>query len=102
MKQFSKKYQVWHDSNYIEGSQNIYGYQEFDTLEECVNTLKTGEFYITKRVLLNVTDAEEQLPVITSVPIYDQNKLPEEVRSDEEDPILDRYMGGATGTVTTD
>lgn len=94
MKQFEKKYQVWTYGD------SAYSFTEFDTLQECVAEPKYGDWYITKRVLLNVTDADEQLPTITSVPIYDSVVPQEAPVADEESAVLDKYLGGPNGTVT--
>lgn len=98
MKNFEKKYQLWISSD------GGYQFKEFDSLQECVSEPKYSDWYITKRVIMNVTDADEQLPIITSVPIYDQQPLPAEVRSDDMDDAAAAaeaaYLRGATGTVT--
>lgn len=55
MNKFKKKYQVWARSDYK------YLFQEFDTLEECIACEKyTEDWYITKRVDMEITDKEDE------------------------------------------
>lgn len=104
MKQFEKKYQLWTLVDEPLTNKNTpkttYTFAEYDRLEDCMAAPHSSEAFITKRVLLNVTDADEQLSAITTVPIYDSVLPTQTPVSDEESPILDKYLGGANGTVT--
>ena len=98
MKNFEKKYQLW---TTLDGA--TYSYQEFDSLQECVQSPKSDPWFITKRVVMSVTDADEQLPVINNASTYERQALPPEIRADEagDSAVADAYLRGGTGSITT-
>lgn len=99
MKQFTKKYQLWTfgDSAWV--------FDEFDTLQECIEAPKYSDWYVTKRVSISVSDSDESLPV---APTYAHPIIPAEAAVPvaeelvpEEDATLAAYLGGGVATLTT-
>lgn len=54
MQELKKKYQYWTRSD-----GNTWDLTEYDTLEEIVKLVKYNDFYITKKVDMEITDKEE-------------------------------------------
>lgn len=112
MKTFTKKYQLW---TYADGG-SYFTFTEFDTLQECIEAPKYSDWYITKKVLLAVSEAETEahgqnsiyssrrMPVIgdiqsdTRIGSKTVDRTPEEIAADE---LAAKYAGGAIGTITT-
>lgn len=104
MKNFEKKYQLWTTPDGV-----AYTAEEYDTLQECITAPKSDPWYVTKRVSIAVTDAEEI--TITNNPMqYARNVLQMDATNasngtnlptqEAPDPVLERYLNGPTGTVT--
>lgn len=98
MNEFAKRYQVW---CHVEGNQ--FAFEEFDTLAECIKAPKYGDWYITKRVSLAVSDADEKPQTIISGPQTPYVPIPAQVMAEPEnevpDPVLTAYLRGGTGAV---
>jgi hypothetical protein len=84
MKQFTKKYQLW---ELADQKNERYAVSEFDSLEECIAAPKdTNDWYITKKVSLNVTDAADQ-PIPLAIPNNQPiNKSDEGKKSSKPEP----------------
>lgn len=97
MKQFSKKYQVWESGEYEQ-----FMFKEFDTLEECIMAAKTGDWYVTKKVSLSISDAEVITPSIPYVqPKADEIKpIPTPAELDAEQ-LAAKYAAGPIGNIIT-
>jgi hypothetical protein len=95
MENFQKKYQLWLQDQ----ATDAFVPTEYDSLNECVQANKPGRWYITKRVVMNVSDADEMLQPIVNTPMYDKEPLPPEVRADSEEnsDITDAYLRGGIG-----
>lgn len=113
MKTFTKKYQLW---TFVDSA---YTFEEFDTLQECIEAPKQGEWYITKKVSLSVTEAETEpygkIPIPSpfdgkgsghdkhsDLPSRGANPRPEPDRTPEEiaaDDLAGRYAGGTIASL---
>lgn len=95
MKEFTKKYQLWTTPDGVS-----YIAQEFDTLQECIVAAKSDPWYITKRVSINVVDAEEVPPYIVARPLnVEPAYKPIPLENEDSNPIEEAYLRGGTGTV---
>lgn len=98
MKEFTKRYQLW---CLAEGNQ--FTFEEFDSLAECIKAPKYGDWYITKRVSLSVSDADEISSVTISGPQHVQIPTTQtaELKDEAPDPVLTAYLRGGTGPLTS-
>lgn len=100
MKQFTKKYQLWTFGD------SAWHFEEFDTLQECIEAPKYSDWYVTKRVYISVSDSDESLPV---APTYAHPIIPAETEAvpmdeepvPEEGATLAAYLGGGVAHLTT-